>query len=588
MQRKHHLFFVICFAGFLVLFLKLLNFSYPVLGHDYFDFFPKLIAGTWHFARQGLAPFRFSPHFCGGLPRYGNPQDLYYSLPQFLTFVMDPWAAAQLSMVTVLAAGYWGWYRVARDIIVLTAPWSHALALIINASGFYLMHMVVGHMGFHTLPLLGILLWILCDPKEDSATSLAARVSAFALTAAAVLYSGGFFVLMLLSLAYPLLLPIVLFTEKRRLRSCLRTVASRLLFCGLAALLISLSKLVAVWSIMRFFPRSATFDHFAEGTNVLLFAARAFFYIPQGRFLFASAGVPLQVHEYSMFLSPIVLMGLLCGPPLLIAKRHALRRNLWGTGGALLYTLVLLTFFTQLARGYGLFAAFLQRLPGFHSFHVTPRFLYLFSITLSILSVWCIERCLRWRESKEKWNVSLAMGACMLTIIALPVAYYPLLRSPELLRNLQYDFLKRDLEKKEYLTKNVSLVTSRGTDLTHVVRGTTGIRCIEALFGYSNEHQITSLAEGPTDRTEDGFFNLNHPACFQYPEENECRPGDRIAASDRENFDRFIRGEQTTWKLSKAQVFADRLSFITLIGMLALLLGSPFWASRRAKSATAT
>ncbi|MEK7137092.1 MAG: hypothetical protein AAB853_02300 [Patescibacteria group bacterium] len=75
MQRKHHLFFVICFAGFLVLFLKLLNFSYPVLGHDYFDFFPKLIAGTWHFARQGLAPFRFSPHFCGGLPRYGTPQD---------------------------------------------------------------------------------------------------------------------------------------------------------------------------------------------------------------------------------------------------------------------------------------------------------------------------------------------------------------------------------------------------------------------------------------------------------------------------------------------------------------------------------
>ena len=85
MRTTDHIFGLAMLTALLGGFLWALNFSYPVIGHDFLYFLPHLLAGKWYFAHQGFLPFRFSPHFCGGLPQYGNPQDMYYALPQFLT-----------------------------------------------------------------------------------------------------------------------------------------------------------------------------------------------------------------------------------------------------------------------------------------------------------------------------------------------------------------------------------------------------------------------------------------------------------------------------------------------------------------------
>lgn len=567
--RKPFVLWILPLSALLGLFLWGLNYTYPAIGHDYLYFFPHLLAGKWHFVRQGFLPFRFTPHFCGGLPQYGNPQDMYYSLPQLLTFVMDPWHAIQLSMVFALLVGYGGWYLFSRDVLRFSSLWAHLLSLIVIANGFYLLHMIVGHFTFHTVPLLGLLLWIIFQRTQDSRRSLFMRACCFALVSGYALYAGYPIVLLFAAMAVVFFVPIDLMIEKHNLGARLKTVSLRLTACGFVAALLGLSKFVAAYSFMRFFP-NYPFDQLSPDTSTLLFMARAFWYIPQGWFLFAAAGVPWGPHEYSTFLSPVTLMGLICGVPLLVRERTVLRqrwRFFFGVGS---YALLLLLFFTQLTKGQGLFSHALESLPIFGALHATTRFLYLFSLFFSAVSIWCITRWIPILQL-QRWESAMVVTASALTVIAVPIAYQPLLSSAEILRNLHYENVRRDLQQSPFLRQPVSYVRHGILDLQHVMEGTTGVYCYEPLFGFRNEFQVTSLGEGPVDRVENGFFNLNNPACFQYPEENHCKPGDRIAVEDRENFENFRRGLPVTWKLSRAQIWSDRVSLATFIACLGII-----------------
>ncbi len=570
MSTKSWLLSLIVFFG---IFLWALNFTYPLIGHDYLLFLPKLLAGNWHFAHQGFFPFRFTPHFCGGLPMYGNPQDMYYSLPQILTFVLEPWVAIQASLSVMLLVGYVGWYLFSRDVLRFPSPWAHLLSLIILSNGFYLLHMIVGHLTFHTVPLLGLLLWILYDRRIDKPRSLILRASGFALTSAYALYAGYPIVLVFAAMAAILLLPLdLLLSEHRRERFYL--LLRRALLCGGAALLLGASKLIAIWSFMRFFPRLYPFDAFTEkSASTLLFIARSFWYIPQGRFLFESAGIAWGTHEYSMFLSPVTLMGLLCGGALLIKKRKWLGTHKKRAAALALYAVLLTIFFAQVTRGYGVIPTVLQKLPLLQSLHVTSRFLYLFSLFISAAGIFCIHACIRaWNI--QKWEHFCFIFASIFTLIALPIAYLPLLQSPELGSAVDYESIRVQLHPPAYLDRPVAYVQEGKLDLQHVIDGTTALHCFEPLFGYYGEYWTTSLTEGSAERENDGSFNLLHPACFQYPEENFCKPGDRIVASDRENFENFRAGLAVTWKLSRLQTVSDWASLLTLTFTVFFL----FWA----------
>ena len=80
------------------------------------------------------------------------------------------------------------------------------------------------------------------------------------------------------------------------------------------------------------------------------------------------------------------------------------------------------------------------------------------------------------------------------------------------------------------------------------------------------------LTIGKTDQVNLGKFNLINPSCYQYPEENGCKPGDLIKADDQENFDHFKQGLAVSWKLSEAQRIADQISLITFIFILGMIL----------------
>ena len=67
-----------------------------LLGNDYSLFLPQFIFGKVWFNNNFLSIPWFSPSFCCGLPFYGDPQTMYYSLQQLFFIFFSPLTSIKL------------------------------------------------------------------------------------------------------------------------------------------------------------------------------------------------------------------------------------------------------------------------------------------------------------------------------------------------------------------------------------------------------------------------------------------------------------------------------------------------------------
>ena len=577
MLDRRHLPYLALLVAFLCAFLW--GLSQGMLGHDYFYFFPKLLDGKWHFLRQGMSLFAYTPHFCGGFPEYANPQSMYYSLQQVLVLFLDLWLAMQITIITSMLIGYIGWYRFGRDLVRLSLPWAHVLALIITAHGFHFMHMIPGHIVFHSMPIIGWLLWMLFDRRNLSRTQLIHKAAWFALATGYILYSGGYMVVVMTAFAVLAFLPFEILLRPsigKRVQTLLRNAIT----CGIGALLIAGSTLVATFSFLEHFPREMPFERFADGASVLLFLTRALFFLPQHNDLFWEFGMPEwgAIHEYSFLISPVVLVGLLCGIGLLVTRHRTLLQRPVRTALIVLAFLVLHTFLLQLMRGHGWLVTPLETLPVFSGLHVNMRWLYAFSFPLISLSVWCLAEALP--ERLQRYSLPLSITCSIMTIGAFLFGYAGLLQTESLPRTMPYNVILEALEEQEgYMEKDVEeAFDMRGlghSGFIPLIFAGNHIYCSEPmLLGSSTLPDTITVA--PVMQEIDGVLNMYNPACMVYPEENDCQPGDRIALEDAENLERFRRGQKTTWKVSLSQTIAHWVSLLTLFGSL-FIVGLSLW-----------
>jgi|TARA_Y100000310_G_scaffold328972_1_gene398027 hypothetical protein len=568
--ERSHLPYLVLLALFLVAFFW--GLSAGILGHDYFYFFPKLLDGKWHFMRQGLSMFYYTPHMCGGFPEYANPQSMYYSLQQFLVLFLDMWLAVRLTILISMCLAYVGWYRVGKDLIKLNMHWAHLLALIITAHGYHFMHMIPGHIVFHSMPMIGWLLWLLFDRRELDRKGLMLKGAWFALATAYILYSGGYMVAVMALFAVIVLLPYELILHAATLSSRLKILIKNILVCGIGGLLINASKLVATFSFIRYFPREVPFERLWDDTSILVYIFRALFALPQNNDLYWEFGMGKwgAFHEYSFLVSPVILIGLGLGVYLLWKKRSTVLRHKVQLIVTAATSLVLLLLLMQLMQGYGWMVTPLETLPIFRGLHVNMRWLYAFSFLPILTSVWCLQQCF------SRYSRSFVIVGGVITIVAFVGGYYGILHTNTLPRTLPYDEILAALETQEdYLDLDVEEAFDM-RDMGHsgfipLIFGGNHIYCSEPmLLGTSNLPDTIRVAKIMNE--SDGVLNIYNPACMVYPKENDCEPGDRILVSDKENAERFRTGQKTTWKMSGLQHISNWISILTLIGCVVIIV----------------
>lgn len=589
---------------FLAIFFWMLNAMYPNIGHDYFYFMPRLLVGRMHFAEQGISPFMYTPYFCGGMPQYGNPQGMYYSLQQLFTLMMDPWISVQIAIFVYLIIGYIGWFLFARDVMQLPKPWAHLLSVVVSANGYYILHMVVGHIASLSLPICGFLLWILMERKKDTKMSLLMKSSLFGILSALAIYSGGYLVVLYAGMGFLFALPFEFTLCSCSFRDRLKVLIPRIAACGSVALLLCASKLTAVLSFMRFFPRGLAFKSFPKDESIILFILRSMFEIPQKKTVFNLKEI--GIHDYSVFISPIIVIGLLWIVYKLIqsAKNRSVNLNSFVLTS---YVLVLVLFFVQLINGQGILVDWLQPLPIFKSLHVMTRFFYVSSVMISVAGVWGIFRLSNRFSRIAEHPSSLRFAAAglprnafvlsIISLIAFFIAYYPMLtdKSDPLWRKVDIERVRSlaDESDGEIAKAVVEVESLKGVSaFMSVYDGFTNTECTEPMLGtlFAGEfkdtymgddsgwgkqpiQELTELVPGFVTEISDGRFNLHNPACFIYPEENDCEVGDRISIYDNENFFRFIESKSVTWKTSLIQRVSNWISLVSLISCVLVLVG---------------
>jgi hypothetical protein len=567
---RQHLPYLILLGLFLIAFFW--GLSAGILGHDYFYFFPKLLDGKWHFMRQGLSMFYYTPHMCGGFPEYANPQSMYYSLQQFLVLFLDMWLAVRLTILISMAIAYVGWYRVGRDLIKLNLHWAHLLALIITAHGYHFMHMIPGHVVFHSMPIIGWLLWLLFDRRQHSVKELIVKAAWFALATAYILYSGGYMVAVMALFAVVALLPYELILHASDLRSRLKVFMKNVIACAIGGALINSSKLVATFSFLRYFPREVPFERLWDDTSILVYIFRALFALPQNNDLYWEFGMGKwgAFHEYSFLVSPVILVGLGCSVYLLWKRRSAILNHKYLLIVTALVSMILLMFLMQLMQGYGWMVTPLEHLPIFRGLHVNMRWLYAFSFLPIITGVWGLQQCF------ARYSRNFVIAGGVVTIVAFVWGYYGILHTNTLPRTLPYPEIIAALETQEdYMDLDVEdafdMREMGHSGFIPLIFGGNHIYCSEPmLLGTSNVPDTITV--GPVMQESNGFLNMYNPACMVYPKANDCESGDRILASDKENLERFRTGQKTTWKMSPLQHISNWISLFTLITSLIIII----------------
>jgi hypothetical protein len=106
------------------------------------------------------------------------------------------------------------------------------------------------------------------------------------------------------------------------------------------------------------------------------------------------------------------------------------------------------------------------------------------------------------------------------------------------------------------------------------IAGVSQVFCYNPIFGYRLEKfSADGLLPGDVLQSRDGFLNLKNPACYVFPRENGCRPGDRFRADQLEQARKFVAYRPFEFAMPRRQHLANAVSrwSLWLIGALGVV-----------------
>ena len=576
-------------------------------GGDYSYFLPLLLDGQFWFQKNGLFSIPwFTPSFCGGIPAFPNPQGLYFSVPQFLSFVVEPVLAVQITAVLFAWLGGIGCYWLLRKRFQIQAAGACLAATAFFWNGFYFHHMVVGHLSFHGFMLTPWLVYALLPPQNHAQTFRElgwwVRMTAAGAILAYMFFSG------MVNLIPPVLLTVfivgVLFCWRHRVFSSFLMGFG---CAGVLALSLAAVKLVASLSYLSLFPRS---DYYLPGTQgffkgfLLIFHLMFFGVVDSLRDWITHTQWVMSPHEFELSISlvPLVLFALWAFTrlwrslqkddesktaeqnPESIAVGWDVRQ--WG----LLFLLIGLLSLPWILNVYQKdWNAFLKTLPFVRNSSTLFRWYAVYMLPILVLMGLCW-RSIPWLQEKKIALVLfiLGSGGIFLQHLTYDRTYYSTrhaLYFPAGQVSLFYEAQKQGQIKAHIKMIAPQLrVEFKGQTLwlsknMPFVLGASASRCFEPIFGYRGEHfPRGSLKDGSVYLQKKGVFNLKNPACLLYPKENGCRVGEHFRSSEREKLEAFVSYRPFPFQIPPKQKWAGILSFSCWLGCLLVWVIALVWS----------
>jgi hypothetical protein len=581
---------VLALAGALLAFHAIFSGFFPLpggqMGHDYALTLNGLIDGYLWFRNNGVwdAPW-FTPSFCGGQPFFADPQSGYYSVTQWLFFVLSPLHALYASVLLFAAIGEIGMYRLARRRFDLGRAASVAAATVFLFNGFYIHRMIVGHFGYQPFMLMPWLALVLSQPAPKP---LWGRTNAWAglwvgLILAYSFHAGLATLVIPAVLGVGLILIVVHLTRQPQSTA---VVGVRLLVGGAISVALSVSKLVAGFSLMSHFTRDyyklPGVDSLAGSAQVVF---QSLFYSSEHAFetatpLWRNMQWAAMPHELAFGLTPATLVVLLIGLggwAMRLGNAPVAKPTVsqWVVGFVGLLVASIPLALMVYSPGWN---AFLKSLPLIGSTTSPWRWLVMWLPLLALLAGMACQSAGRRTLSL---SAALVVGVAALNALE-DRSYYQEQNYPVGPAVAFYEAVASGQVEPKISTVDV---WQNHTDLPTnalYVHGISQLNCYNPVFGYRLEKMDTSKpVAGPISEVRDGHFNLRNPACLVFPKENHCQLWDTFDTNTADAMAAFASYRKFTFQKSNLQQVADWVTGLSLLGVVVWLLFGGVQSARR-------
>ncbi len=586
--------FVGLLAAFHVLYGKFFPNLQGGLGHDYSGILPWLLAGRYWFATNGLAEVPwFTPAFCGGQPFFSDPQTFFYSLPQFLAFALEPLKAVYLSVLLFAAAGYWGSYWLLRHAFATSRPAAVVGATLFLFNGFFAYRMVIGHftyLGFMLTPAMAALILLPLRGSRRLEQHFLMGTAA-GLAASYWVYSGmihgllpGCVTFLCLGAIYRL----------QRLPLSLGEIAFRAGIATTVTLLVSSARLVSGSLYLAAFPRT---DYLLPGMKdcgqLLLLGLKVLFF-PQPNIdletapRLANLQWALGRHEFEYGVGAAALALLLwwlvaVAPRLFSDVARAARvqqrssREFWLLSLAVAALLVVpfaLNYYTPE------WNAFLKQLPLIQSSSNLVRW---FALLIPVVTVACGLVFNRIAPDQQGRLAVVVVAAVLIGNVASDDQAY----HAENYRDEPTRIAAAALAEGNGVPPITAVLGDLVDPATRKLRGVSGfpndqlvagyspLACYNPIFGYRLEHfPVKTLHDGPATEARDGVLNFKNPACYAFPEANQCAPGDHFRSDQLDALKALLAYRPYPFAMPASQHAANLItlgSLLLSLGLVAVL-----------------
>jgi len=105
-----------------------------------------------------------------------------------------------------------------------------------------------------------------------------------------------------------------------------------------------------------------------------------------------------------------------------------------------------------------------------------------------------------------------------------------------------------------------------------VTKGYSQLFCYDPIFGYRLENfPKKGLEPGRILKENDGYLNLKNPACYIFPNENNCMPGDHFTIDQKEEAIAFANYKPFVFNIPIRQRIANSISLFSLIFVVSFI-----------------
>ena len=562
-----------------VVILGVMNLRYPQVGHDYTLTIPSILDTVLHFRLNGLSIQWFTPTFGGGIPAFPNPNNGQFSLVILLAMVLPPWEAIMASTVIYLSAGFIASYYFFRRTLSLYWTASILGAVFFTANGFFISRVAPGQFGYITFSLLVIFLIILLDKSIP----IGMAGTLLGLITAMYIHIAGYFIIIISGLSILILLPLVFIYQPDLIQW--KRIFAIATIGGVIGIAISVSKLAAVYSFTRYFPRFMADNYVTSPASgilgIILELMGTMSLVPI--YLIAGLNPDLfpsltramtDTHyglwELDMAVTPVVFVILLIGLVNFLHNRKKHLGKLNKNKTALLFFIIFLWIGIEFTLAKGFIYPLLKNLPILSSLRANVRFasIFIFPLAFSAAIIYS-----NWEKTLDAPKI-LRNFFVVNALALLPLSAYFLFNS-----DMYWAFYDvRPAEKIYSEIRNgdsfevVGIGRPEGKNTGALLSRLSNLNLYEPIFGFQLENFHPQVTEGSIWNISNGYYNMTDPTGFVYPELNQNKPFERFRVKDKQTLEIFAKHLQPQWKIPTYQHVLDWVSGLTFLGALLYIL----------------